>query len=42
MEHLGGGGHLTMAATQLEGVTMGDAVVKLEGAINEYFEENKQ
>ena len=42
MEHLGGGGHLTMAATQLEVVTMGDAVVKLEGAINEYFEENKQ
>lgn len=41
MERLGGGGHLTMAATQLDGVTMGDAVVKLEAAINEYFEENK-
>lgn len=41
MEHLGGGGHLTMAATQLDGITMGDAVVKLEGAINEYLEENQ-
>lgn len=36
MEQLGGGGHLTMAATQLTGMTMGDAVVKLENAINEY------
>lgn len=41
MEYLGGGGHLTMAATQLSGMTMGDAVVKLENAINQYFEENK-
>ena len=40
MESLGGGGHLTMAATQLSGITMGDAVVKLENAINEYLEEN--
>ena len=40
MERLGGGGHLTMAATQIENITMGDAVVKLEDAINEYFEEN--
>lgn len=42
MEYLGGGGHLTMAATQLSDITMGDAVVKLENAINQYFEENKQ
>ena len=41
MEYLGGGGHLTMAATQLSDITMGDAVVKLENAINQYFEENK-
>lgn len=41
MESLGGGGHLTMAATQIPDVTMGDAVVKLENAINQYFEENK-
>ncbi len=42
MEYLGGGGHLSMAATQLSDITMGDAVVKLENAINQYFEENKQ
>ena len=42
MESLGGGGHLMMAATQISDVTMGDAVVKLENAINEYLEENKQ
>ena len=41
MESLGGGGHLMMAATQIPNVTMGDAVVKLENAINEYLEENK-
>lgn len=41
MERLGGGGHLTMAATQMSDVTMGDAVVRLEDAINEYVEENK-
>lgn len=39
MERLGGGGHLSMAATQLSGITMGDAVVKLEEAINEFYEE---
>ncbi len=41
MEQLGGGGHLSMAATQMSDITMGDAVVKLENAINDYFEENK-
>ena len=39
MERLGGGGHLSMAATQLSGITMGDAVVRLEEAINEFYEE---
>ena len=39
MEKLGGGGHLTMAATQLSNMTMGDAVIKLENAINSYLEE---
>ncbi|MDD6807885.1 MAG: DHH family phosphoesterase [Oscillospiraceae bacterium] len=38
MESLGGGGHLTMAATQLYDITLGDAVVKLEDAINKYLE----
>lgn len=33
MEQLGGGGHLTGAATQLEGVTMEEAVAKLKEAI---------
>ncbi|MCR4747405.1 MAG: DHH family phosphoesterase [Clostridiales bacterium] len=41
MEYLGGGGHLTMAATQISGITMGDAVVRLENAIEQYIEENK-
>ena len=39
MERLGGGGHLTMAATQIKGIKMGDAVVKLEEAIDEFYEE---
>ncbi len=38
MESLGGGGHLTMAATQIQDITLGDAVVKLEDAINKYLE----
>ncbi len=41
MEHLGGGGHLTMAATQLSDITMGDAVIKLEESINRYIEETE-
>ncbi|EKN7362893.1 DHH family phosphoesterase [Staphylococcus pseudintermedius] len=35
MEALGGGGHLTNAATQLEGVTVEAAIEKLQQAINE-------
>lgn len=38
MEKLGGGGHLTMAATQMTGVTAEEAVARLEAAITEYLE----
>lgn len=41
MESLGGGGHLTMAATQLE-CSMADARSKLATAIDEYIENNVQ
>ena len=36
MEQLGGGGHQTMAATQLEGASIEDAVKALIYAIDEY------
>ena len=38
METLGGGGHLTNAATQLQGVTLAEAVEKLKIAIDDYLE----
>lgn len=41
MEKLGGGGHLSNAATQLEGVTVDEAREQLLQAIDEYLEENK-
>ena len=41
MEMLGGGGHLTMAACQLEGASMDDAMKKLKSAIKEYKHNNK-
>lgn len=42
MEHLGGGGHQTMAATQLHGgVTMEEAGKRLKGAIDNYYENLK-
>lgn len=37
MEAIGGGGHHTMAATQLENITMSDAKVKLLEAIDAYL-----
>lgn len=40
MEKLGGGGHLTMAGVQLEGVSVKDAVIKLKNAIKTYNDEN--
>lgn len=41
MEKLGGGGHLSNAATQLKGITIQEAKVKLLGAINDYLKENE-
>lgn len=41
MEKLGGGGHLSNAATQLKGITIAEAKVKLLGAINDYLKENE-
>ncbi|RXZ01118.1 DHH family phosphoesterase [Fictibacillus sp. S7] len=38
MEQLGGGGHLTNAACQLENETLDGAETKLKAAIDEYFE----
>lgn len=41
MEKLGGGGHLSNAATQIEGVSVDEAKKQLLQAIDEYLEENK-
>lgn len=41
MEKLGGGGHLSNAATQIQGVTIEQARDQLLQAIDEYLEENK-
>lgn len=41
MEKLGGGGHMTIAATQLPGVDLDTAEEMLKNAINEYLAENK-
>ena len=40
MEKLGGGGHLTMAAAQLEGVSAEEALARLADAIEAYHKEN--
>jgi len=40
-EKLGGGGHHTMAATQLSGVSLDEAEIMLKNAINQYIEENE-
>lgn len=41
MEKLGGGGHLSNAATQLKNITIDEAKEKLEKAIEDYLEENE-
>lgn len=38
MEKLGGGGHFTMAATQIENITMEEAVSRVKKSIDEYLE----
>ena len=42
MEYLGGGGHHTMAGVQLRGCSAEEAKQKLMGAIDQYYENNKQ
>ncbi|EGQ2931120.1 DHH family phosphoesterase [Staphylococcus pseudintermedius] len=42
MEALGGGGHLTNAATQLEGMTVEAAIEKLQQAINEQLDRSDE
>ncbi|MGD6804600.1 DHH family phosphoesterase [Rossellomorea vietnamensis] len=42
MESLQGGGHLTNAATQIPGVTVGEAERSLKEALDEYFEGGKE
>lgn len=42
MESLGGGGHQTMAAAQLQEVTIDEAQEKLRSAIDEYYESMKE
>jgi c-di-AMP phosphodiesterase-like protein len=41
LEDLGGGGHMTMAGTKLESVTVDEAVEKLKNAIRKYVEEDE-
>ena len=42
MEMLGGGGHLTMAAAQLKGVTSDEAELQLKAAIDKYYEDKDE
>lgn len=43
LEKLGGGGHMTVAGAQLQGVTIEEARKSLLTAVDEYFDEiNKQ
>ena len=39
LEKLGGGGHITLAGAQLEGMTLEEAKTELIIRINEYFTE---
>ena len=41
MENLGGGGHLTNAATQMPGATIDEAIGQLKTVITEQYEEGK-
>ena len=42
LEKLGGGGHITLAGAQLEGVTLDEAKQELINRINEYFAETAE
>jgi len=39
MERLGGGGHMSMAACQLEGISLVEAIGRLKGTIDIMLEE---
>ncbi len=41
LEKLGGGGHITLAGAQLEGISLEDAKNELIIRINEYFTETE-
>ena len=41
MEKLGGGGHLSMAGAQFEGITIEEAVEKVKAVLTEFKEESK-
>ena len=41
LEKLGGGGHITLAGAQLEGLTLQEAKIELIDKINEYLNENE-
>ena len=41
LEKIGGGGHQTMAGVALKNVTIEEAIEKLKGAVDEYFEEEE-
>ncbi len=40
LEKMGGGGHITLAGAQIEGMTIEEVKQELKQRINEYFEEN--
>ena len=40
LEKMGGGGHITLAGAQIEGMTIEEVKEELKQRINEYFEEN--
>ena len=41
MEHLGGGGHQTMAAVQLEDKDLGEVEALIRGAVDNYLDKNQ-
>jgi len=42
MEKLGGGGHLSMAGAQFEGIPMTEAMDRVKAALSEFKEENQE
>lgn len=42
LEKLGGGGHLTVAGAQLSNISMDDAIIQVERAVDEYIKEGER